>query len=268
MDTRIAIAGVAGRMGRTLVKCAHAAEDLVVVGGTERPGSGELGGDIGRLAGLDPVGVSIDLSAEKAAHSADVWVDFTSPLSTLEALDALKSTTVRAAIIGTTGFNDEEDKQLLRHAERVAIVRAGNFSLGVNLLTALVQQAAERLDESWDIEILETHHRMKVDAPSGTALMLGEAAAYGRGAPLADLRTPPYDGITGERNPGDIGFSVRRSGGVIGDHEATFTSMNEILSLRHTAMNRDIFADGALHAARWAVKQSPGFYSMRNVLGL
>ena len=268
MDTRIAIAGVAGRMGRTLVKCAHAADGLNVVGGTERPGSGELNKDIGRLAGLDALDTAVELSAEKAAHSADVWIDFTSPLSTLEALDALRTTTVRAAIIGTTGFNAEEDAHLQNHAERIAIVKAGNFSLGVNLLSALVQQAAERLDDSWDIEVLETHHRMKVDAPSGTALMLGDAAAEGRGAQLDDLRAPPYDGITGERKPGAIGFSVRRSGGVIGDHEATFTSMNEILSLRHTAMNRDIFADGALYAASWAVKQSPGFYSMRDVLGL
>ncbi|MBB36572.1 MAG: 4-hydroxy-tetrahydrodipicolinate reductase [Hirschia sp.] len=268
MTLKLAIAGVAGRMGRTLVSAASSADDLEVVGGTERPGSGELGQDPGVLAGISPLGFDSVVSAQEAGKAADVWIDFTSPVSTLEALDALSTTTVRAVIIGTTGFNDAEEAALRKHAERFVIVKAGNFSLGVNLLGALVEQAAARLGDDWDIEILETHHRRKVDAPSGTALLLGEAAAKGRGADLSELRTPPYDGITGAREPGRIGFSVRRSGGVIGDHEVTIASDDEILTLQHTAMNRFIFANGALQACRWTAKQSPGFYSMRDVLNL
>ena len=266
MNLKLALAGVAGRMGRTLIRAASAADDVDIVGGTERPGSGEIDRDIGLIAAQGLLGVKSKVSAQEAAHAADAWIDFTSPVSTLEALDAISSTTVRAVIIGTTGFNLEEEAALRRHAERFAIVKAGNFSLGVNLLAALVEQAAARLGPDWDLEILETHHRRKVDAPSGTALLLGEAAAQGRGGVLNELRSPPYDGITGERESGKIGFSVRRSGGVIGDHEVTLTSEDEAISLRHTAMDRTIFANGALEACRWATKQAPGYYSMRDVL--
>ena len=255
-------------MGRSLVRAAHASQDFTIIGATERPGSGELGADIGDLGGVGALGLATQVSALEAARTADVWVDFTSPVSTLEALYSLRQTSVRAAIIGTTGFNDAEDAALRAHGDRIAVVKAGNFSLGVNLLTALVRQAAQRLGDDWDIEILETHHRRKVDAPSGTALMLAEGAAQGRGKPLSELRTPPYDGITGPRQSGTIGFSVRRAGGVVGDHEALFASEDELVSLRHVAMDRSIFARGALHAGRWAAQQSPGFYSMTDVLDL
>lgn len=259
MTLKIAIAGAAGRMGQALIRAAG--DDFVVVGGSERSGSPDIGRELGD-------GAVISDAANKAAASADVWLDFTTPTATLAALDLLKTTRVKAAIVGTTGLAPQQEQQIVEHAKRIAIVRAGNFSLGVNLLLGLIEQAAARLGPDWDIEISETHHRRKVDAPSGTALMMGEAAANGRGGKLHDLRTPPYDGQPGPRKAGDIGFAVTRAGGVIGDHEAKFASDEEILILGHRALDRAIFAKGALHAARWAATQKPGLYSMRDVLSL
>jgi 4-hydroxy-tetrahydrodipicolinate reductase len=258
MSIRIAIAGAAGRMGQALVKSASA--DFTVTGGSERPGAPGLGQDQG--------GWSLSDSAAKAAQAADVWIDFTTPQATLDALDQLRSTKVKAAIIGTTGLSPQQEQQIAEHAKRIAIVRDRNFSLGVNLMIGLVEQVSARLGEDWDIEITEGHHRRKVDAPSGTALMIGEAAARGRGAPLADLRVPPHDGQSGPRKPGSIAFSVIRGGGIIGDHDAAFISDEEILSVSHRALDRAIFAKGALTAAKWAVSQKPGLYAMRDVLGL
>jgi 4-hydroxy-tetrahydrodipicolinate reductase len=258
MTLKIAIAGVAGRMGQALAQAAGG--DIAVVGGTEKPGSAEIGRDMG--------GWAISDAASKAAMGADAWIDFTAPVATMEALELLKLTKVKAAIVGTTGLSPAQEQQVAEHAKRIAIVRARNFSLGVNLMIGMVEQAAARLGSDWDIEISEAHHGKKVDAPSGTALMMGEAAATGRGAPLAELRVPPHDGITGARKPGAIGFSVKRAGGIIGDHEAVFASEEEILSIGHRAISRAIFAKGALHAARWAVRQKPGLYSMRDVLQL
>ena len=245
-------------MGQALVKSAGA--DFAIAGGSERPGAPGLGQDQG--------GWTLSDSATKAAQSADVWIDFTTPQATLEALDQLRSTKVKAAIIGTTGLSPQQEQQVAEHARRIAIVRDRNFSLGVNLMIGLVEQVAARLGEDWDIEITEGHHRRKVDAPSGTALMIGEAAARGRGAPLADLRTPPHDGQSGPRRQGSIAFSVIRGGGIIGDHDAAFISDEEILSVSHRALDRAIFAKGALTAAKWAVSQKPGLYAMRDVLGL
>ncbi len=258
MSIRIAIAGAAGRMGQALVKCAGA--DFTVTGGSERPGAPGLGQDQG--------GWTLSDGSAKAAQSADAWIDFTTPQATLEALDQLRSTKVKAAIIGTTGLSPQQEQQVAEHAKRIAIVRDRNFSLGVNLMIGLVEQVAARLGEDWDIEITEGHHRRKVDAPSGTALMIGEAAARGRGAPLSDLRVPPHNGQSGPRKGGSIAFSVIRGGGIIGDHDAAFISDEEILSVSHRALDRAIFAKGALTAAKWAVAQPPGLYSMRDVLGL
>ena len=263
----IAVAGCAGRMGRQLVKAAHVAGHALS-GGSEAPGSSFLGRDLGSLAGLDPLGAKAHAGMTEAGKGADVWVDFTVPSATLMALSMLPTLSVKAAVIGTTGFSDTELAQIKTAAERVAIVKAGNFSLGVNLLEALVRQAASRLGADWDIEVLETHHNRKVDAPSGTALMLGEAAARGRGKPLSVLRSGPYDGPDAKREPGQIGFSVRRTGGVIGEHEVTFGSDMEIVSLSHTALDRAVFAHGAIKAAEWAASQSPGLYDMSDVLGV
>lgn len=258
MSISIAIAGIAGRMGQALVRSAGA--DFAIAGGSERAGSEALGKDHG--------GWTVSDSAAKAAQSAEVWIDFTTPQASLEALEQMKLTKVKAAIIGTTGLSPQQELQIADHAKRIAIVRDRNFSLGVNLMIGLVEQVAARLGEGWDIEITEGHHRRKVDAPSGTALMIGEAAARGRGASLTDLRVPPYDGQTGPRKEGSIGFSVIRGGGIIGDHDAAFISDEEILSVTHRALDRAIFAKGALAAAKWAVGQKPGLYSMRDVLGL
>lgn len=258
MSIAIAIAGIAGRMGRALV--ASAGADFSIVGGSERAGSDALG--------PAPGGWTVTDSAARAAQSAAAWIDFTTPEATLAALEQLKLTKVKAAVVGTTGLSPAQEQQIAAHASRIAIVRDRNFSLGVNLMIGLVEQVAARLGEDWDIEISESHHRRKVDAPSGTALMIGEAAARGRGAPLTDLRAPPHDGRTGPRRDGAIGFSVVRGGGIIGDHEAAFISDAEILSISHRALDRAIFAMGALAAAKWAVEQKPGLYSMRDVLGL
>lgn len=258
MSIRIAIAGIAGRMGQALVASAGAGYEIV--GGSERAGSDALGTAAG--------GWTITDSVAKAAQSAEAWIDFTTPQASLAALEQLKLTKVKAAIVGTTGLSPQQEQQIAEHAKRIAIVRDRNFSLGVNLMIGLVEQVAARLGEGWDIEIAEGHHRRKVDAPSGTALMIGEAAARGRGAPLSDLRVGPHDGQTGPRKDGSIGFSVVRGGGIIGDHEAAFISDAEILSVSHRALDRAIFAKGALAAATWAVEQKPGLYSMRDVLGL
>ena len=263
----IAIAGCAGRMGRQLIK-AGADAGHAIVGGTEAAASDNLGRDLGTLAGLEPLGIKAVEGGEQAAQRADVWIDFTVPGATLKALSDLPQTKTRVAVIGTTGFNAEQDRQISVASKQLAIVKAGNFSLGVNLLEALVKQAAARLGEDWDIEVSETHHRNKMDAPSGTALMLGEAAAAGRGHPLDRLRAKPYDGPSAKRNAGEIGFSVRRSGGVIGDHDVTFTSEMEMISIRHTALDRAVFAYGAIKAAEWAATQEPGLYDMSDVLGV
>ncbi len=263
----IAVAGCAGRMGRQLVKAAHEAGHALS-GGSEAPGSQHLGRDLGALAGLEPLGAVAHAGMTEAGKGADVWVDFTVPSATLMALAMLPGLDVKAAVIGTTGFSDAEETQIKTAAERLAIVKAGNYSLGVNLLEALVRQAASRLGEDWDIEVLETHHRRKLDAPSGTAIMLGEAAAAGRGKPLSELRSGPYDGPDAKREPGKIGFSVRRSGSVIGEHEVTLGSDMEMLSLSHTALDRAVFANGAIKAAEWAATQPPGLYNMSDVLGV
>lgn len=246
MTLAIAIAGASGRMGAALLQAASADARFAIAGSTTRGG--------------EPV--------ERAAIQADAWIDFTTPDATLASLDALAATPVRAAVIGTTGLSAEQEAKIAAHAKRIAIVRSGNFSLGVNLLAALVEQAAQKLGPGWDIEITEAHHRRKVDAPSGTALMLGEAAARGRDKTLSELRTPPYDGIAGVRALGAIGFSVIRAGGIVGEHDVRFGAEREVLTLSHEALDRGLFADGALAAALWAADKPAGLYTMRDVLGL
>ena len=263
----IAIAGCAGRMGRQLVGAALD-NGHRISGGSETSQSPSLGQDIGTVAGLEPLGRMVLGDVSAAARGASIWIDFTVPGATLDAVSRLPKLGVPAIIIGTTGFSDDQERKIAAAATDLVIVKAGNFSLGVNLLESLVKQTAERLASDWDIEVLETHHRHKVDAPSGTALMLGQAAASGRGAALSELKTAPYNGPDAKRVPGNIGFSVRRSGGVIGDHEVTFGSEMELVSLRHTALDRDVFAHGAIKAAEWAVTQSPGLYDMSDVIGL
>ena len=214
------------------------------------------------------VAVRFDWGDTPDLSLCDVVIDF----STAEASAALATRAAEnggpALVIGSTGFSDEQDAAIRAAAEKIAIVRSGNYSLGLNILIGLVEHAALRLDaRDWDIEIIEAHHRLKVDAPSGTALMLGEAAANGRNADLADLRSKPYDGITGQRQEGKIGFSSIRAGGIVGDHTVLFGSQDETLTLSHQAIDRSLFARGAVAAAAWVRTRQPGLYDMQDVLG-
>lgn len=198
----------------------------------------------------------------------DVIIDFSTPDASVELAQACAARGGPALVIGSTGLTPDQDAEILKAAEKIAIVRSGNFSLGVNILIGLVEHAAQRLDaRDWDIEIAEAHHRRKVDAPSGTALMLGEAAANGRGEDLEDVRTAPYDGVAGERTPGKIGFSSTRGGGIIGEHTVLFASDDEVLTLSHSAIDRSLFAKGAVAAAAWVRNRKPGLYDMQDVLG-
>ncbi len=264
---KMAVAGVAGRMGRQLaamvIDRGHA-----LTGGSEVAAAGVFDEDLGLLAGRRALGAWPAPDAAKAAAGADVWIDFTRPEATLAALGALEATGVRAVIIGTTGFTPEQESAIAAAARRVAIVKAGNFSVGINLLQALTRLAASRLGPDWDIEILESHHRLKVDAPSGTALMLGEAAAAGRGRALSEVQAPPYLGPDAARQEGQIGMAVRRAGGIYGEHEVLFGSPRETVRLSHMALDRAVFAEGAVQAAVWAAGQSPGLYGMDDVLGI
>jgi 4-hydroxy-tetrahydrodipicolinate reductase len=270
MKLKLAIAGAGGRMGRALVRAAFETSGVQVVAATERPDGGLVGEDAGELAGIGPIDVRVGADVAAETPHADVLVDFTTPRATLAALEALAGAggPCRAAVIGTTGFTAEEEVRLATFATEFAIVRSGNFSLGVNLLAVFVEQAAARLGEGWDIEVLETHHRLKADAPSGTAVLLAEAAARGRGEALSTLTRPPDLGQTGPRIAGSIGFAVRRAGGVIGEHEVMLASSEEVVRLSHSALDRSVFAKGALAAARWVAGRPPGLYSMRDVLGL
>lgn len=260
MPLNIAISGAAGRMGQALVGAIAGKPAFRLVGGAERAGSPAIGSE------LAP-GVAITADARTAAATADVWIDFTSPAATVQALGALPAN-VRAAVIGTTGLSPADEDAIAAAAQRLAIVRSGNFSLGVNLIAALTEQTAQRLGPDWDIEIIETHHRHKADAPSGTALLLGEAAAQGRNVRLESARLAPRDGVSDPRPEGGIGFAVIRGGGIVGEHEVVFAGAREVVRLQHQALDRGVFADGALVAAQWAAAQKPGLYSMRDVLGL
>lgn len=250
-------------MGRALIRAARHDQRFRIAGGTERGDA--VGRDLGALAGGEALGIAARAEAGPASHGADIWIDFTTPAATLDALRQIKT---RAAIVGTTGFDEAGRAQIADGAKSMPIVFAGNFSLGVTLLAALVEQTAAKLGPDWDIEIADAHHRRKIDAPSGTALMLGEAAARGRDASLQQKRLPPHDGETGPRPEGGIGFSVTRAGGIVGAHDVRFAAEREIVTLSHQALDRAVFADGALAAALWAAAKPPGLYSMRDVLGL
>ena len=268
MTLNLIIAGAAGRMGRALIAAGHDDARFAIVGGTERAGSDSIGTDLGMLEGQPPSGYLIADNAVAACQHGDVWIDFTTPSATIDALGALKATNVKAAIIGTTGFDANQLDAIQAASAHLAIVMSGNFSLGVNLVAGLVRQAAGRLGPDWDIEILESHHRHKVDAPSGTALILGHAAAAGRGVDHNQVAKLARHGQVGPRTAGDLGYAVIRAGGIIGDHEVMFASEDEIVTIAHKAGSRTIFAKGALNAAAWASAKKPGLYTMGDVLDL
>ena len=237
------ISGARGRMGRAVSQALDARSDVVVAARFDR-------------------GENVDLSL------CDVVIDFSTPEASVALAKACAEVGGPALVIGSTGMSPEQEAEIEKAAEKIAIVKSGNFSLGVNMLIGLVRNAAQRLDGvNWDVEITEAHHRRKVDSPSGTALMLGEAAAEGRRVDLADVRSAPYDGVQGPREEGTIGFSVIRGGGIIGEHSVMFASEDEVLTLSHSAIDRSLFAKGAVAASAWVRSRPAGLYDMQDVLG-
>ena len=266
-DLGIGIVGAAGRMGLVLTRAVSEAEGLRVIAATERSGHGALGADIGILAGLDALGVAVIDDAGALFAAADAVLDFTVPAATA-AHAALAAENATILVTGTTGLKPDQQAAIESAARSVAVVQAPNFSVGVNVAMALAEQTARLLDDDYDIEVVEMHHRHKVDAPSGTALALGQAAASGRGVDLDSVSQRMRDGHTGPRKTGDIGFATLRGGDVAGDHTVVFAGDGERLELTHKAGNRAVFASGAVCAALWTAGQSPGLYSMRDVLAL
>lgn len=264
---KVVVTGVSGRMGQMLVRTLADMDAAELVGCVERSGHAWIGEDLGTAMGGSASGVTVTDDPLEAFASAQAVIDFTAPAATLE-FATLAAQARAAHIIGTTGMTDTDIAQLEPASRHCAQVRAGNMSLGVNLLVQLTQKVAAALDEDFDIEVIEAHHHHKVDAPSGTALMLGEAAAAGRGVRLDAVRDAGRDGITGARNRGNIGFSAIRGGDIVGEHDVLFAAPGERIVLRHMATDRAIFARGAIKAALWAHTKGPGQYDMLDVLGL
>ncbi len=263
----IAVTGASGRMGQMLIRTIAETDGVHLAAAIERTGHDWVGQDVGQAMGGAASGVVVTDDAGKAIAAADVVIDFTAPEATL-AFSAICADAGVAHVIGTTGMTDAQIAELQPASHSCAIVRAGNMSLGVNLLVQLTKRVAAALDEDFDIEVIEAHHHHKVDAPSGTALMLGEAAAQGRGVALSDVRDSGRDGITGARKRGDIGFSAIRGGDIVGEHDVMFAGAGERIVLRHMATDRVLFARGAIRAAKWTQGKAPGAYDMMDVLGL
>ncbi len=265
-QTRIAVAGASGRMGRMLVRAVHEHPEARLACASERPGSGHIGADAGELAGIGPIGVTVDDSLA-ACEPGDVLIDFTAPEATL-AHAAFAAGRGLSMVIGTTGFDGDQLAELRARLAGVPVVMAANYSVGVNLALELIRRAASVLGPEYDAEIFEAHHRHKVDAPSGTALAMGEALAEGRGVSLEEAAVRARDGITGPRKEGTIGFSVVRGGNIVGEHKAMFIADEERIEINHVAADRMVFARGAVRAALWLKRQGPGWHDMRDVLGL
>jgi 4-hydroxy-tetrahydrodipicolinate reductase len=265
--TKIGVVGCGGRMGRMLVAEIAGTEGCSVAGGCAKPGSAHVNHDIGELAGIGRTGIPVGDDPAKLIRDSEVVIDFTTPAVTT-ANAALAAQLGKPMVIGTTGLSPEQSEAVGRAAWNVPIVWAPNMSLGVNLLLGLVQEVARRLGPDWDVEIMEMHHRGKVDAPSGTALALGHAAAAGRGVALEQVEQRARDGITGPRRTGDIGFASLRGGDAVGDHHVIFAGAGERLELVHQATSRAIYAKGAVRAARWVIGRPPGVYGLKEVLGL
>ena len=266
--TKIGIVGCDGRMGRMLVREVLGTAGVLLAGGVERPGSDAVGRDLGELVGLPRTGLVVGTDAGVLFETADAVMDFTTPAAAVEHA-RLAAQTRTALVVGTTGLGPEQEAPLVEAAARAALVRAPNMSVGVNLMLSLVERVAALLEAgTFDIEIVEMHHRHKTDAPSGTALALGRAAAAGRQVPLDQVWRKSRDGQTGARPEGEIGFATLRGGDVVGDHTVIFAADGERLEITHKASSRQIFARGAVRAACWAAGAPPGLYSMRDVLGL
>lgn len=266
-DMRLVVVGAAGKMGRTLVRVIAESDGVILAGAIERTGAPEIGKDSGELAGLGPNGIAIAADPLPMFAKAEGVLDFTVPAATV----AFAELTAQARIvhvIGTTGLAPDDEAKIKAAARHAVIVKSGNMSVGVNLVAGLVRHAAKALADDFDIEVLEMHHRAKVDAPSGTALLLGQAAAEGRGINLAQHSVRARDGQTGARGRGDIGFATLRGGSVIGEHSVIFAGDGETIEISHKASDRALFARGAVRAALWGRDKKPGLYSMADVLGL
>lgn len=263
----IVVTGASGRMGQMLARTVVGSDKARLVGALERPGHPWLGRDLGEAMGGAALGVTVSDDPLETFAKAQAVLDFTAPDATA-AFAGIAAQARAVHVIGTTGFAPEHLEAISAAARHAVIVRAGNMSLGVNLLVKLTKIVAEALDEEFDIEVIEAHHNRKVDAPSGTALMLGEAAAQGRGASLQEVADRARDGITGARKRGDIGFVAVRGGDIIGEHDVLFAGPGERITLRHQASDRSLFARGALRAALWGQDKKPGEYDMMDVLGL
>jgi len=263
----IVVTGASGRMGRMLIDVVRASPAARLSGAVERAGHDWIGKDLGVALGGAEMGVTVTDDPLEAFARAQAILEFTTPEATV-AHAALAAQARAVHVIGTTGLSGDDLAKIAAAARHAAIVRAGNMSLGVNLLVQLTRQVAAALDEDFDIEVVEAHHRMKVDAPSGTALMLGEAAAEGRGVALGQVADRGRDGITGVREVGHIGFASIRGGDVVGEHDVIFAAPGERVVLRHLATDRAIFARGALKAALWGIGRAPGEYDMLDVLGM
>lgn len=263
----IVITGASGRMGQTLTRLVSASDRMRLVACLERPGHPWVGRDAGEAMGGAALGVQVTDDALEAFSRAQGVIDFTAPAAST-GFAALAAQARAVHVIGTTGLTAEDIGKIEAAARHAVIVRAGNMSLGVNLMVGLTRKIAAALGEDWDIEVIEAHHGRKVDAPSGTALMLGQAAAEGRGVALEAAMVSGRDGITGPRAPGAIGFSAIRGGDIVGEHDVMFAGPGERIVLRHIATDREIFARGALRAVLWGQDKKPGHYSMADVLGL
>jgi 4-hydroxy-tetrahydrodipicolinate reductase len=263
----VVVTGASGRMGQMLIRLVSDSGKLRLVAALERPGHAWVGQDCGVAMGGSPVGVPVTDDPLEAFAKAQAVIDFTSPSATV-AFAGLAAQARIVHVIGTTGLAPDDLGRISAAARHAVIVRAGNMSLGVNLLVQLTKKIATALDDEFDIEIVEAHHRGKADAPSGTALMLGEAAAEGRGVNLSDVSDRGRDGITGPRARGHIGFSAIRAGDIVGEHDVIFAAPGERITLRHVATDRAVFARGAIRAALWGQDRKPGEYDMMDVLGL
>ncbi len=271
MTTAVAIHGAAGRMGRQLLQAVHEHADAKVSHAFEQAGSAAIGQDISLLAGGGSQGVLVEDTLEPQTQAFDVIVDFTVPVATLGLLDTLANSQAdapKAIVIGTTGFDDAGLRALREHATRIPVVFASNYSVGVTLSLQLLKDAAMALGDDYDVEITEAHHRHKIDAPSGTALSMGEAVAEALGRDLKTDAIYGREGITGARETKTIGFSTVRAGDIIGDHTVLFAGNGERLEITHRAVDRMTFARGAIRAACWLTNQPPGLYDMRHVLGI
>ena len=264
---KLVVTGAAGRMGRALIRSVSENPNTVLHAAIERDGNEAIGTDAGTLAGLEPIGIAVSDDLLSAIVEAEGILDFTTPNATVATSEFSAQARI-VHVIGTTGFEESHLTALKAAGRHATIIRSGNMSLGVNLLAAITKQVAQALDADFDIEVVEMHHRHKVDAPSGTALLLGEAAAEGRGLDLAENSVRVRDGYTGARQKGTIGFATLRGGSVIGEHSVIFAGEGERVELTHRAGDRAIFAHGAVKAALWGRSKKPGLYNMADVLGL